>query len=284
MSFSSRFWNVSTREKFQILQATVTITNFQMYRHITSPGWSLGWVWAKREVIWSMQGAEAVDQGDCSTFTETMPHSCKRDPLVVDLLPGAPYNQQVARCCKGGVLTSWGQDPSSAVSAFQFTVGHSGNSNKTVRLPKNFTFYGPGRGYTCSHPKIAPNSAFYSSDGRRKTYASSKYPNWYEEISMYREDLWDLIFVGEENETLFIRVWKPLPNKRVLKQWGWRQYIASQSGQYLLTVGLSCCYRIVDRAELPFFRFCSDMECDMHLHAVSCFWNTNLLSLHVIIL
>ncbi|KAG6584396.1 COBRA-like protein 4, partial [Cucurbita argyrosperma subsp. sororia] len=152
--------------------ATVTITNFQMYRHITSPGWSLGWVWAKREVIWSMQGAEAVDQGDCSTFTETMPHSCKRDPLVVDLLPGTPYNQQVARCCKGGVLTSWGQDPSSAVSAFQLTVGHSGNSNKTVRLPKNFTFHGPGRGYTCSPPKIAPNSAFYSSDGRRKTYAS----------------------------------------------------------------------------------------------------------------
>ncbi|KGN64072.1 COBRA-like protein 4 [Cucumis sativus] len=153
--------------------ATVTITNSQTYRHITSPGWTLGWVWAKGEVIWSMQGAEATDQGDCSssTFTGTIPHSCKRDPSVVDLLPGAPYNRQVAMCCKGGVLTSWGQDPSSAVSAFQLTVGHSGSSNKTVRLPKNFTLNGPGLGYTCSQAKIVPPSAFYSSDGRRKTNA-----------------------------------------------------------------------------------------------------------------
>ena len=27
----------------------------------------------------------------------------------------------------------------------------------------------------------------------------------------------DLTSVGEENETLLIRVWKPLPNRRVLK-------------------------------------------------------------------
>lgn len=160
------------------LQATVTITNSQTYRHITSPGWTLGWAWAKREVIWSMQGAEATDQGDCSTFPETIPHSCKRDPSVVDLLPGAPYNKQVAMCCKGGILTSWGQDPSSAVSAFQLTVGRSGSSNKTVRLPKNFTLYGPGLGYTCGQAKIAPPSAFYSSDGRRKTNALSKYHNY----------------------------------------------------------------------------------------------------------
>lgn len=159
-------------------QATVTITNSQMYRHITSPGWTLGWEWAKNEIIWSMQGAEATDQGDCSTFRETIPHSCKRDPTVVDLLPGVPYNKQVARCCKGGVLTAWGQDPSSAVSAFQLTVGHSGSSNKTVRLPKNFTLYGPGLGYTCGPATIAPTSAFFSTGGRRKTNALSKYHSY----------------------------------------------------------------------------------------------------------
>lgn len=157
------------------LQVMVSITNFQTYRHITSPGWTLGWEWTKKEIIWSMQGAEATDQGDCSTFRETMPHSCKRDPKVVDLLPYAPYDKQVANCCKGGVLTSWGQDPSSAVSVFQLIVGHSGSSNKTVKLPKNFTLFGPGLGYTCSPTKIAPASAFYSSDERRKTYALSKY-------------------------------------------------------------------------------------------------------------
>ena len=29
--------------------------------------------------------------------------------------------------------------------------------------------------------------------------------------------LWDLTSVGEENETFFIRVWNPLPSRRVLK-------------------------------------------------------------------
>ena len=29
--------------------------------------------------------------------------------------------------------------------------------------------------------------------------------------------LWDLILVGEGNDAFLIRVWKPLPNRRVLK-------------------------------------------------------------------
>lgn len=84
-------------------QAVVTMNNFQMYRHITSPGWTLGWVWAKKEVIWSMVGAQAVDQGDCTKFKGNIPHCCKKNPTVVDLLPGVPYNQQIANCCKAGV-------------------------------------------------------------------------------------------------------------------------------------------------------------------------------------
>ncbi|KAE8722309.1 COBRA-like protein 6 [Hibiscus syriacus] len=31
--------------------AVVTMNNFQMYRHIMSPGWTLGWTWGKKEVI-----------------------------------------------------------------------------------------------------------------------------------------------------------------------------------------------------------------------------------------
>ncbi|KAK9278585.1 hypothetical protein L1049_028157 [Liquidambar formosana] len=151
--------------------ATVTMNNYQMYRHIMSPGWTLGWTWAKKEVIWSMVGAQATDQGDCSKFKGNIPHCCKRTPTVVDLLPGVPYNQQIANCCKGGVVSSWGQDPSAAVSSFQLSVGLSSTSNKTVRLPKNFTLHGPGPGYTCSAAKIVPNSVFLSSDGRRKTQA-----------------------------------------------------------------------------------------------------------------
>ncbi|OMP05480.1 Glycosyl-phosphatidyl inositol-anchored, plant [Corchorus capsularis] len=90
--------------------AMVTISNLQMYRQIMSPGWTLGWTWAKKEVIWSMVGAEAADEGDCSDFKRNVPHSCDKSPAIVDLLPGVPQNQQVHGCCKGGVLGSSGQD------------------------------------------------------------------------------------------------------------------------------------------------------------------------------
>lgn len=151
------------------------MTNFQMYRHIMRPGWTLGWVWAKKEIIWSMVGAQATQQGDCSKFKENLPHCCKKNPTVVDMLPGVPYNQQIANCCKGGVVASWGVDPSAAVSSFQLSVGQSGASKKTVRLPKNFTLMGPGPGYTCSQAKVVPSTVFFTPDGRRRTQAPSKF-------------------------------------------------------------------------------------------------------------
>ncbi|XP_023897894.1 COBRA-like protein 4 [Quercus suber] len=151
--------------------AAVTMNNFQMYRGIMNPGWTLGWSWAKKEVIWTMVGAQTTEQGDCSKFKGGVPHCCKRTPTVVDLLPGVPYNQQFTNCCKGGVLGTWGQDPLSAVSAFQVSVGLAGTSNKTVKLPKNFTLLGPGPGYTCGPAKIVPSTVFLTSDKRRKTQA-----------------------------------------------------------------------------------------------------------------
>ncbi|KAF5933755.1 hypothetical protein HYC85_029926 [Camellia sinensis] len=151
--------------------ATVTMINFQTFRQIMSPGWTLGWSWAKKEVIWGMVGAQASEQGDCSKFKTNIPHCCLRNPTAVDLLPDAPYNQQYSNCCKGGVLASMAQDPAGAVTAFQITVGLSGTSNKTVKLPKNFTLLGPGPGYTCGPAKIVPSTLFPTPDHRRKTQA-----------------------------------------------------------------------------------------------------------------
>ncbi|KAK4350365.1 hypothetical protein RND71_029678 [Anisodus tanguticus] len=151
--------------------AVVTIYNFQKYHHIQAPGWKLGWTWAKKEVIWGAVGGQATEQGDCSRFKGNIPHCCKRDPTIVDLLPGTPYNQQIANCCKGGVISSWVQDPEKAVSAFQLTVGQAGTSNKTVRLPKNFTLKAPGPGYTCGPATKGKPTKFPTPDGRRFTQA-----------------------------------------------------------------------------------------------------------------
>ncbi|KAG6581733.1 Protein COBRA, partial [Cucurbita argyrosperma subsp. sororia] len=109
-------------------------------------------------------GGQTTEQGDCSRYKGNIPHCCKRDPTVVDLLPGTPYNQQIANCCKGGVINSWVQDPVTAVSSFQLSVGAAGTSNKTVRLPKNFTLKAPGPGYTCGPAKIVKPSKFISAD------------------------------------------------------------------------------------------------------------------------
>lgn len=151
--------------------AVVTMFNFQQYRHIQAPGWTLSWTWAKKEVIWSMVGSQTTEQGDCSKFKGNVPHCCKKTPTVVDLLPGTPYNQQIANCCRGGVINSWGQDPATAVSAFQVSVGQAGTTNKTVRLPKNFTLKAPGPGYTCGPAKIVSPTKFTTSDKRRVTQA-----------------------------------------------------------------------------------------------------------------
>ncbi|XP_051121025.1 protein COBRA-like [Andrographis paniculata] len=151
--------------------AVVTMFNFQHYRHIQLPGWTLGWTWAKKEVIWSMMGGQTTEQGDCSKYKGNIPHCCKKDPTVVDLLPGTPYNQQIANCCKGGVISSWTQDPANAASAFQISVGAAGTTNKTVRVPKNFTLKAPGPGYTCGPVKVGKPTKFISPDGRRVTQA-----------------------------------------------------------------------------------------------------------------
>nr|AAM67179.1 phytochelatin synthetase-like protein [Arabidopsis thaliana] len=149
--------------------AVVTIFNFQQYRHIEAPGWQLGWSWMKKEVIWSMVGGQATEQGDCSKFKGNIPHCCKKTPAIVDLLPGTPYNQQISNCCRGGVISAWAQDPATAISSFQISVGQSGTTNTTVRAPRNITLKAPGPGYTCGPAKLVKPSRFISADKRRKT-------------------------------------------------------------------------------------------------------------------
>ncbi|XP_074381228.1 protein COBRA-like isoform X2 [Apium graveolens] len=151
--------------------AVVTMFNFQKFRHIQEPGWKLGWTWAKKEVIWSIFGAQTSEQGNCSKYKENGPHSCQKNPRVVDLLPGTPYNQQVANCCKGGLLSSLLQDPSNSASSFQLSVGEAGNDERTVKVPKNFTLEAPGPGYTCGPVRIVKPTIFITADGRRMTRA-----------------------------------------------------------------------------------------------------------------
>ncbi|CAN8265868.1 unnamed protein product [Cochlearia groenlandica] len=152
--------------------AIVTIYNYQQYRHIQAPGWRLGWTWLKKEVIYNMFGAQATEQGDCSKFKGgNLPHCCKKEPTVVDLLPGANYNNQVNNCCRGGVISSWAQDPENAISSFHISVGQTGTTNKTVHAPRNVTLQAPGPGYTCRDAKNVLPTVYISGDNLRKTQA-----------------------------------------------------------------------------------------------------------------
>ena len=52
--------------------------------------------------------------------------------------------------------------------------------------------------------------------------------------------LWDPTSVGEENKAFFIRVWKPLPSRHILKTLRRNPKGKAQREQYLLVVGLHC--------------------------------------------
>ncbi|KAK6945644.1 COBRA, plant [Dillenia turbinata] len=150
------------------LQVKVSIYNYQLYRHIEAPGWKLSWSWKGDEVIWYIGGAEATEQGDCSRIrAATLPHTCEKKPVIIDLMPGALYNKQVANCCRGGVLTSTTQDSSNYLSAFQMNVGGiSIDINKTDELmPANFSIGVPG--YTCSDPFQVDPTRFLQPGTRR---------------------------------------------------------------------------------------------------------------------
>ncbi|XAR56326.1 hypothetical protein NMG60_11036769 [Bertholletia excelsa] len=152
----------------------VSIVNYQLFRHIELPGWRLSWTWPGNEVIWDVWGAEATEQGNCSAFRgKQLPHCCEKKPVIVDLMPGAPYNKQVANCCKGGVLSSMVQGPDKFGAAFQMNVGASSFDASNILIPVNFTLGLPG--YSCGEPVEVPPSKFMVDNGRRRTQALATY-------------------------------------------------------------------------------------------------------------
>ncbi|KAJ6290472.1 hypothetical protein OIU77_001660 [Salix suchowensis] len=151
--------------------ALVNIYNYQQFRHIQAPGWSLGWTWQNNEVIWSVVGGQTTEQGNCSRFKGNIPRCCKKSPTVVDLSPRTPHNQKIANCCKGGLISSVVQDPANSASSFQISVGSAGTNNRTVRIPKNITLNTPGPGYTCGPSRIVRSTRFIPADKRRVTRA-----------------------------------------------------------------------------------------------------------------
>ncbi|PRQ33653.1 hypothetical protein RchiOBHm_Chr5g0059971 [Rosa chinensis] len=161
--------------------ALVTIYNFQKYRRIQSPGWSLRWTWGKNEIIRCMLGAQATEKGNCSSFKATFPHSCEKTPMIFNSLPSTPYNQQIGTCGKWGGLVEcswlldpaylWMQDRVNSVVRFQVTVGQAGTNNRTNKLPYNFTLSAPGPGYICGPAKIVKHTIFPTPGGRRITQA-----------------------------------------------------------------------------------------------------------------
>lgn len=123
-------------------------------------------------MIWNMWGAETTDQGNCSRFRgKQLPYCCEKTPVIVDLMPGAPYNLQTANCCKGGVLSSMTQDMSKYGATFQMNVAASTKSSDFV-MPQNFTL--GLAGYSCGKPFEVSPSKFYTDGGRRRTQALSK--------------------------------------------------------------------------------------------------------------
>ncbi|KAJ4967379.1 hypothetical protein NE237_019228 [Protea cynaroides] len=148
-------------------EALVSIYNYQLFRHIETPGWRLSWTWTGDEIIWHMTGAEATEQGNCSRVqgSTELPHSCEKTPVIIDLLPGTPYNLQTANCCKGGVLTSMTQDPINYAATFRLSVGMVASDINSIKTkPVNFGLGLPG--YSCSNGTDVPASRF-TKDGRR---------------------------------------------------------------------------------------------------------------------
>ncbi|KAJ7978535.1 COBRA-like protein [Quillaja saponaria] len=143
----------------------VSIHNFQLIRNLDRPGWRLGWAWKSDEAIWKMWGAEALQQGNCSRFKgNNQPHCCEKKPVIIDLMPGAPYDLQATNCCKGGVLTSLTQGPTKSVAAFRMNFNKASDNNSENNMPESFTLGVPG--YTCGKPIQVPPSRS-TKNGRR---------------------------------------------------------------------------------------------------------------------
>ncbi|XP_042025309.1 COBRA-like protein 6 [Salvia splendens] len=163
-------WDVLQENDDSSRDIRISIVNYQLFRQIEEPGWKLSWRWGGSEVIWNMFGAEATEQGNCSFFRgKVAPHCCEKEPVIIDLLPAAPYSMQVANCCRAGILTSITQHPNKYISAFLMHVGIAEPSDTPPGMPTAFSIGVPG--YTCGEAFQVPPTKFTKDQGRRTTQA-----------------------------------------------------------------------------------------------------------------
>ena len=156
-----------------MLQARVTIQNYYQYRHVEKPGWNLGWTWAEDEVIWSMSGAFATQQGNCSSFKSQTPHCCMKTPVIVDLEPTSAPENMTEDCCHGGILSAWAITPSNSFSSFEIEVRNL-EGNSYGNKPLNLILMAPSPGYTCSPIEDADPTVSSVIGGRREIQVLSK--------------------------------------------------------------------------------------------------------------
>ena len=157
------------------LQARATIQNFYQYRRTGKPGWRLGWTWAGKEIILSMAGAVATQQGDCSEFKSlpSVPYSCKTNPVIVDRTPDTAGENWTSHCCHGGILSARAIDQPRSFSSFDMHIGNL-NGNNSVSPPINLTLLAPGLGYTCNQLEDVPPTVFKVDGGKREEQVFSK--------------------------------------------------------------------------------------------------------------
>ena len=121
-----------------------------------------------------MSGAFATQQGNCSTFVNDIPHCCKKDPVIADLMPEAAPENRSKDCCNGGLLAAWAINPLKSFSSFELRVGNlerNSNGNK----PVNLTLLAPGPGYTCGPVGDTDPTVSSVIDGKREEQVLSKY-------------------------------------------------------------------------------------------------------------
>lgn len=154
---------------FPIQQARVTLQNYHQYRHVDTPGWKLGWTWLNNEVIWSMSGAIATDRGDCSSYSGSqMPHSCKKDPIIIDIAQDVTQNRS-DHCCRSGRLSARAVDSFNSFSSFELEVRNlEEKENSLGQAPNNVTLMAPGPGYTCSPFLITDPTVSLDFGGQRQ--------------------------------------------------------------------------------------------------------------------
>ncbi|KAG1359242.1 putative COBRA-like protein 1 [Cocos nucifera] len=83
-----------------------------------------------------MAGALATQQGDCSGYKYRTLHCCKRDPVIIDLMPDAAPENRTANCCRGGILSAWAIDQPTSFSSFIMVVA---GLDAKVQKPQNLT-------------------------------------------------------------------------------------------------------------------------------------------------